>query len=137
MGSAATLSPFDPAAEANRLANLFADFSNQVDIYRLALPDGTPDQQLASLKTQAQSLESQSQEFTADAIGATLDAIQNDLAHVREVTTQAKDQLGTLNSVEKAIAIVSSAVDLGAAIATGNPGGILGATEALAQLAAR
>src|SRR4051812_27915682 len=112
MASTATPSPFDPAAEARRLAAFFDDFSNSVDDYREGLPDDTPKEQRNSLKVQAQALESQSHQFTADAIGATLAAIQNDLAHVKQVTAQAKDQLGVLNKVEKAIAIVSSAVDL-------------------------
>ncbi len=133
MASMATPSPFDPAAEARRLAALFDDFSTSVDEYRLTLPDDTPKEQLSRLKIQAQILESQSHQFTADAIGATLAAIQHDLAHVKEVTAQAKDQLNVLNSVAKAISIASSAVDLGLAIVSGSPGGILAATESLAQ----
>ncbi len=131
--STATLSPFDPAAEARRLAALFNDFSMSVDEYWLGLPAYTPKEQLVSLKVQAQTLQTQSHQFTAEAIGATLAAIQNDLAHLKQVIAQARDQLGVLNSLAKAIAVASSATELGVAIAIGSPGGILAATEALAR----
>lgn len=132
MASPTTL-PIDPADEARRLADLFSGFSDAVDDFRRALPDGTSPQQLAELKVQAQRLEDQSHAFTAEAIGLTLQAIQNDLAKIKAVTTQAKEQLKVLNDISKVASIAGSAIDLGAAIIGGDPATILGATETLAQ----
>jgi len=74
--------------------------------------------------------------FTAQAIGATLQAIQPDLANIKAVTTEAKQQLGVLNDVSKVISIATSALSLGTAIAAGNPVSIAAAADALAQTVA-
>ena len=132
MASSVTIFPVDPAAEARRLADLFSDLSDAVDDLLLTAPAKTPPERLASLRAQAQALEDKSHFFTAKAIGATLQSIQQDLDHIKKVTTQAKAQLGVLNEVSKAIAIATSAVNLGTAIAEGNPAAILTATDALA-----
>jgi rhamnose utilization protein RhaD (predicted bifunctional aldolase and dehydrogenase) len=133
MSSPATIFPFDAADAAGRLADHFNDLSNQADTLAISQADTATPDQVANLKTQAQALEDLSHHFTADAIGETLRQIQGDLDNITSVTQQAKDQLGTLNDVSKAISILASAVSLGTAIASGNPGGILSAADSLAQ----
>ena len=127
----------NPADEANQLADLFNSLSQELDDLRLggALA-GASAADLARLKDESQALEDRAHFFTAQAIGATLQTIQSDLAAIKSVTADAKDQLSTLNSVSKAIAIATSAVSLGAAIAAGNPPAILAAAQGLAQTVA-
>ena len=124
----------DPAAEANQLVDLFNGLSQTLDVFRLGdnIPPGTPADQLARLKDEAQALEDRAHYFTAQSIGATLQSIQGDLANIKSVTAQAKNQLGVLNDVSKVISIATSALSLGTAIAAGNPASILAATQALA-----
>jgi hypothetical protein len=136
MATTAAPFPIDPAVEAGRLADLFHNWSNDLDNYRIGLPDNTPPKQVADLKVKAQTLEGQSQRFTAEAIGATLQSVQTDLGRIKDVTQQAKDQLAVLDDVSKVIAITGLVVDLGTAIASGNPVGILSAVDTLAQAAA-
>jgi hypothetical protein len=124
----------DPAVEAGRLADLFNALSQAVDDYRLANHDPpVPTCQLARFKDEAQALEDRAHYFTAEAIGATLEAIQPDLANIKAVTAQATEQLGVLNDVAKIIAIATSSLSLGTAIAAGNPLSIAAAAEALTQ----
>lgn len=124
----------DPAVEAGRLADLFNELSQAVDDFRLDdhVPP-IPASQLTRLKDEAQALEDRAHHFTAEAIGATLQTIQPDLANIKAVTAQATEQLGVLNDVAKIISIVTSALSLGTAIAAGNPLSIAAAAEALSQ----
>jgi hypothetical protein len=131
---AAPTEPVDQAAEAGRLADLFNNLSQALDDFRLGdhIPPISADES-ARLKDQAQELEGLSQNFTAQAIGATLQSIQPDLANIKAVTAQATTQLGVLNDVSKVISIATSALTLGAANAAGNPVSIAAAAEGLAQ----
>lgn len=131
------VTPIDPAAEANQLANLFYSLSQAVDDVRLGgtLTDATP-ADLGRLKDEAQALDDRAHYFTAQAIGATLQKIQPDLAKIKAITAQAKTQLGTLNTVSKAIGIATAGLGLGAAIATGDPASIAAAANTLATVAA-
>jgi hypothetical protein len=123
--------------EASQLADMFDKLSAAVEGFRLSdhVPSPSPDQ-LALLKNQAQQLEALSQKFTAQAIGATLQSIQRDLANIKALTGQAKDQLSALNNVSKAISIAASALALGRAIAGGNQASIAPAVEGLDQVLA-
>jgi uncharacterized phage infection (PIP) family protein YhgE len=126
--------PIDPAGEAGELADLFNDLSQKVDDFRLAdhIPTLNPNQ-LARLKDEAQALEDRAHYFTAQAIGATLQSIQSDLANIKAVSAQAKSQLGKLEDVSKVILVATSALSLGTAIAAGNPASIIAASKALTQ----
>ena len=134
MAPPATPVPIDPAAEAGQLADLFNTLSQALDDFRLAdhIPP-IPTDQLASLKDDAQALEDLAHDFTAQAIGATLQSIQPNLANIKAVAAQAKTQVGVLNDVSKVISIGVSALSLGKAIAAGNPVSIVAAAEGLAQ----
>ena len=126
----------DTAAQANLLANQFYSCSAAVDAFRLNCNPPLPADQMAQLKLKADALSDQAYAFTADAIGATLATIQPDLDKIRTVTGQAADQLNHLNEVSEVITMATAVFDLGVAIASGNPGSILGAGETLAQLVA-
>jgi hypothetical protein len=125
--------PIDPATEANNLANLFYGLSQALDDFRLNPPAGTPPEQLGQLKDEAQALDDRAHYFTGQAIGATLQAIQNNLAQVKGVTADATAQVGRLNDVSKIISIATAGLALGASIASGNPVSILSNAQALAQ----
>jgi predicted trehalose synthase len=134
MVSPSTPVPIDPAAEAGQLADLFNDLSQALDEFRLADHNPSiPADQLSRLKDEAQALEDRAHYFTAQAIGATLQSIQPDLANIKAVTAQAKTQVGVLNDVSKVISIATSALGLGTAIAAGNPMAIAAATNGLVQ----
>jgi hypothetical protein len=125
--------PIDPAAEANELADAFNEFSQAVDEFRLADHDPPLTQdELARLKDEAQALENRSHHFTAEAIGATLQSIQPNLAGIKSITAQATAQLGTLNTADRVITIATSALGLATAIATGNVMAIVTAASDLA-----
>jgi len=128
---------FDPADEANQLANLFYSLSQATDDLRLGGTLVAPSvDDLASLKDQADRLDNCGHSFTAQAIGATLANIQDDLANIKNVTADAKAQLGKLTDVSKAIAAATAGVALGLAITSGNPATILAATGAFATAVA-
>lgn len=123
----------DPVSEANNLANIFFSLSQAVDTFRFA-PRTPPltSTQAARLKDESQALDDRAHHFTAEAIGATLQTIQGDLANIKTLTAQAKQQVQNLNDVDKVIKIVTSALSVGTAIAAGNVPNILSAMQALA-----
>jgi hypothetical protein len=124
----------DPAAEAGRLADLFNDLSQAVDEFRLSDLDPPLTMfQMSRLKNEAQALEDRAHFFTADAIGATLQTIQQDLANIKSVTLQAQQQFKVLTNISRAIAIATSALSLATAIAAGNPLNIAAAAKGLAE----
>ena len=127
--------PIDPAKEAGELADLFHALSQSLDEYRLSddLPPDTPPAELKLLKRQAQEMEDLSHRFTAEAIGATLQAIQTDLAQIKAVTKEAKAQLGHLKTVSKVISIATAGLSVGTAVVTGNPLAIAKALEGFGQ----
>jgi hypothetical protein len=126
--------PLDPVAEAGALADLFNNLSQALDDFRLSDHDPPlSSEELGRLKDEAQALEDRAHYFTAQAIGATLQSIQPDLANIKAVTAQAKNHVGVLQDVSKVISIATSALSLGTAIAAGNPASIVAATSALAQ----
>jgi len=134
MGSHGTRISIDPAAEAGRLADLFNDLSQAVDEFRLSdLDPPLTMAQMSRLKNEAQALEDRAHFFTAEAIGATLQTIQPDLANIKAVTLQAQAQFKVLTNISKAIAIATSALSLATAIAAGNPVTIVAAAKGLAE----
>ena len=124
--------PIDPVAEANNLANCFYALSQAVDSFRFAtrIPPLT-DIQAGQLKDESQGLDNQAHYFTAQAIGATLQSIQSDLANIKTLTAQAAQQVQKLKDVDKVIKIVTSVLNVGTAIAAGNVTSILSAVNAL------
>ena len=128
----------DPAQEAEDLARLFNKLSQALDDFRLSdsIPDDTPPELLARLKDEAQALEDKAHFFTAEAIGATLQSVQIDLAKIKAATAEATAQVAKLNDVSKVISIATAGLALGASIASGNPGSIVATAEAFAQAVA-
>jgi len=134
MGSHGARISIDPTAEAGRLADLFNDLSQAVDEFRLSdLDPPLTMLQMSRLKNEAQALEDRAHFFTAEAIGATLQTIQQDLANIKAVTAQAQQQFQVLTNISKAIAIATSALSLATAIAAGNPLNIAAAAKGLAE----
>jgi hypothetical protein len=119
----ATRDPIDPASEARQLVVLFTALSQALTDFRLSdvLPPDTPPPELKRIKKAAEDMEDLANHFEAEAIGATLLAIQPDLAKIKQVTADAKTQLGHLNTVSKGISIATAGLSLGTAIVTGNP----------------
>jgi hypothetical protein len=123
----------DPVSEVNNLANSFYVLSQAVDTFRFAArnPPLTADQ-AGQLQNASQAFDNQAHVFTAQAIGATLQAIQGDLANIKQLTAQAQQQVQNLNDADQVIKIVTSALSLGAAIAAGNVASIESSVQALA-----
>ena len=134
MATPAAPNGIDLVAEAGALADLFNDLSQALDDFRLGDidPPLTADE-TARLKDEAQALEDRAHYFTAQAIGATLQTIQPDLAKIKDLTAVATTQLAHLNDVGKVIGVATAVLSLGTAIAAGNPGAIFAAGDALAQ----
>jgi hypothetical protein len=123
----------DPVSEANNLANSFYGLSQALDTFRFAARNPPlPAVQAGQLKDESQALDNRAHYFTAQAIGATLQAIQSDLANIKTLTSQAQQQVQSLKDVDRVIKIVTSALSLGAAIAAGNVANIESSVQALA-----
>ena len=134
MSPPARFDEIDLAAEAGRLADLFAGLSQALDEFRL--DDHDPPltaEERRIIKERAQALESLAHYFTSASIGAILQSFQPNLANIKQITVDAKDQVALLEDVAKVISIASSAVSLGTAIASGDPAAIVAAAGGLVQ----
>jgi len=119
---------------AGDLADLFFQWSQQVDSYRdQNFQSLTPDEQ-TRLKDLSHQLDDISAHFTLSDIANTLGSIECDLEQIKTVTTEAKEELKKAQTALTVIKIASAAAALGLAIASGNPGTIGGAISDLANL---
>ncbi len=130
------VAPIDQAVQANELAILFNALSQAVDDFRLNFRPPLQSEEMSRLKDEAQALEDCAHYFTAQAIGATLAQIAPGLDSIKRTTAEATKQVGNLTNISRTIAIVTTALSLGTAIAAGNPASIGAATEALSQILA-
>jgi hypothetical protein len=121
------------SSEAQQLCDLFTKLAGEVDAYRNAHYDELTPAQRAKLEEQIQELYDFHDRFAGDVIQDTLDALQGDLTTLTSVTQQAIDALKHLNSVAKAINIVSAAANVAEAIFGGGYGQIPDAVRELVQ----
>ena len=124
---------FDPAAQANALADRFYAASAALDSFRLSFTPPLPLAEQQRLRDESNALTTRAHYFTAQAVGATLAAIQGSLAGIHATTDQAIAQLQHLRDVDKAINLATSLLTLGTALAAGDPGTVLSAAQGLAQ----
>ncbi|MGH7901722.1 MAG: hypothetical protein ACRENZ_08290 [Thermodesulfobacteriota bacterium] len=68
-------------------------------------------------------------ELTAKAIGGTARDLNKAVDGIKGATKNAKDAVETLQDIKDVINIVTSLIDLGLAIASGSPGGIIKAAQ--------
>ena len=88
----------------------------------------TPEQR-DGLRTLRRELGDEVDHLTAVAIQLTLANLQTSLGHLKQVTTGVTEAVVHLNDVRKVITIATSLIDLGAAIASANPGAVLSALK--------
>jgi hypothetical protein len=115
--------------QARGLAENFFEISKAIGDYRFAhFDDLTPDQR-NTLHSLRQRLSDQSNHFTAAAIEITLNDLRPTLDRINQVTSQVNEAITALNDIRRVITIATNVVDLGAAIASGNPGAIASAIQ--------
>ena len=64
-------------------------------------------------------------ELTADAISGTAAQLKDAVSGLKKATKNANDALDTLDNIRSVIKVATSLVNLGLAVASGNPGGII------------
>lgn len=115
--------------QAGELAQLFSDLAAELLDYRDKNWDSLPDTERSSLKALQESLVHFSYDLTIEAIRRTL----GDVAQSLERITQAKGKmvaaLKKLNDINKVLGLAAAAVQLGAAVVTGQPVAIAAAIE--------
>jgi cell division protein ZapA (FtsZ GTPase activity inhibitor) len=67
--------------------------------------------------------------LTAVAIKLSLVDLQGTLAHLRDITSGVNNAVAHLNEVRRIITVATALVDLGAAIASADPSGVLSALK--------
>ncbi len=82
------------------------------------------------LQTLANQLGDQVDHLTAGAIRLSLDDLQDALSHLSGITAGVNDAVAHLGDVRKVLTAATSLVDLGAAIASKDPGTLLAALNA-------
>jgi hypothetical protein len=121
------------ADEAQQLADLFSKLADEVDAFRNAHYDDLSPAERADLEEKIQQLYDFHDKFAGDAIQNTLDAMQGDLNELTRVTTQAKDALQHLETVQRVVSVVAAAATLAEDIVTADYGAIPDALHSLTQ----
>lgn len=125
---------FNPAAEANALADRFYAASAALDSLRLNFNPPLPLPEQQRLRDESNALTTRAQYLTAQAIGVTLAAIQGSLGGIKASTDTAIAQLRHLQDLDRAIVLATSLVKLGAALSAGDPGTIASAAQGLVRV---
>ncbi len=113
--------------QALQIAQAFSGFANTVEDYRFAHFDALTDLQRASLLNIEGSLRTSSNDFLNMGVNLVLDNVQDALDGLGEVTNLLNHDLAVLADINKAIHVVGVLLQLGTAIATGNPASIVAA----------
>lgn len=113
--------------QALQIAKAFSGFANTVEYYRFAHFDALTDLQRASLLNIEGSLRTSSNDLLNMGVNLVLDNVQDALDGLDEVTNLLNDDLTVLVDINKAIHVVGVLLQLGTAIAIGNPAGIVAA----------
>jgi cell division protein ZapA (FtsZ GTPase activity inhibitor) len=115
--------------QADALADQALSLKKAVGEFRNRFFDTlTPDQR-DGLRTLAAELGDQVDHLTAVAIQLSLVDLQATLAHLREIASGVNNAVAHLSEIRKVITVAAGLVDLGAAIASGNPGAVVQALQ--------
>jgi len=123
----------DSTDQAQQLADLFTQLANEVDAFRNAHYDELTADQRADLENKIQQLYDFHDEFAGDAIQNTLNAMQGDLSQLTSITTQAKEALHHLETVQRVVTVASAAAALAEDIVSADYGAIPETVRSLAQ----
>ena len=107
----------DQALEAGNLARLFFELSDAVEEFRLDHPQLSQAEK-DRLDAQAEDLEAKANAFNAEAIGDILQTLHTSLENLKHVTSDAKNAVSTLRTVDKVFSIATAALALGVALAS-------------------
>src|SRR5579863_7489862 len=102
----------DPASDAQQVADLFTKLASEVDGFRNAHYDELTPQQRAAMEARIQQLYDFHDEFAGEALQKTLDALQGDLTQLANITRQANEAFCHLQSIKRAVDIVSAASNI-------------------------
>jgi HPt (histidine-containing phosphotransfer) domain-containing protein len=115
--------------DAIDLAKQFKEAAVAVGDFQLQNWDNLSKDDRRSLTDVEYTLLDYSQDLVTYAVGKALDDAQASLAQIKDATARANRVVKTVNDVKKVIGIATALVTLGAAIYTGNVGGIVTALK--------
>lgn len=114
----------------NELADHYLEASKKVRAYR----DATPELSVAefdALTEAARTMRERASEINSQSIIDTFAGLADELEAITVATREAKLAIGHLEGIQKTLRVVTSMVQLGGAIAAGNPAAAFGAAKAL------
>ena len=116
--------------QARALADHYSQAAQALSDFRFQNRPKLDPEEVLALKSLEQKLANQSDDFTASAIQLTLDNLEQAVADIIKVAGDAREAIGRLNDIRHVVTVAANLVALGAAVAAGNPEGILKAAEA-------
>jgi hypothetical protein len=117
--------------QARALARSFLDLAHQLGAYRFDRWGELTPAQRQAIEGAEWTLLNHSSDYTTQAVGLALDDLEADLKTVADATAAAADAIAKLGELRKVLKLAAGAVVLGGAIASQNPGAILGAAKEL------
>jgi hypothetical protein len=114
---------------ADELADQALGLKRAVGNFRVRFFDTLTPEQRDGLRTLTMELGDEVDHLTAVAIKLSLADLHGALAHLRDVTSGVNNAVAHLNEVRRIITVATALVDLGAAIASASPGGVLSALQ--------
>jgi hypothetical protein len=107
--------------EALQIGDSFAELARAVENYRFDHAGELDDTGKSDFQDAEHALRSRSDSFYDTALNLAMDDAQSALDQLAEVTKHVKVELKTLRNIQKALGVVATLVELGKAVATGNP----------------
>jgi cell division protein ZapA (FtsZ GTPase activity inhibitor) len=117
------------AEQEDELADRALELKQAVGEFRNRFFESLTPGQRDGLQTLRVQLGDEVDHLTAVAIQLSLADLQKTLGHLKDITTGVNNAVAHLSEIRKVITIAAALVDLGTAIAAGNPGQALGAFE--------
>ena len=114
----------DRAATFDQLADLYLNTARTIDRFRETHEMDITDAEEQRLLTLARNLSDRGSEYNDNAARARLAAVQPALAQLGTVAANVKQQLKTVDKIQRIFAIAGALTELGEAIATGNLGAV-------------
>lgn len=119
------------ATQTKELAKHYSGLSLSAAKYRFENWDKLSELRRRQLSDQSRELGKQSDEYVQQAASLIMNDVKADLAKIKSITEDIQQTIAKITSVQKVINVMAAALDLGAAILSKDPTGILEKITAL------
>lgn len=120
--------------DAGEIADRFLEAARGIDDYLDSHWENISRSEYETMSESARTLLRVSSFLTTEAVQLSIDQMEDAAMQLKQVITDAKESLGTLQNIRTAIRVAAGLVDLATAIMSRDPGAVLKAFQGLYEL---